>query len=128
MNQISENKEIATLSKMLRVTMSDEHAFVVAVERGLIKVADDGNHLKWTLGSKVLLAYFCGKMWAGDRGVYSVRKKRKVWRNGDMLFPGKELDRIFGLDSLKQMRHNRKNMPLPNYHYLVDNLFDSDCE
>lgn len=116
-------ERLAAHSRVLQLKMRNARAFEIAVEEGYIVVADDGQHLRWTLGSDVLLAYFCGRVWCGDRGFRSRRKGKCVWRLGDGVFPAAELGRLFGLSALKQKRNNRKNMALPGCYQLVDNLF-----
>jgi len=115
-------KEMATLSKLLQVTMLHAEAFAKAVEKGYVKVREDGT-LAWTLKSNTLLAYFCGRLWCGDRGVYSRRKGAMLWQTGDGVFPAAALGKVFGCTSLKQTRHRRKNMVLPEHFELVDYLF-----
>ena len=116
--------EFAALSKLLQVTMTAPGAFMRAVEQGYIKVRENGT-LEWMLENSTLLAYFCGRIWCGDRGEYSRRKKTMLWEFGGKGFPATALGRIFGVPLLKQRRLRRKNMVLPRNHELVDYLFDS---
>lgn len=97
-----------------------------AMQARLIRIADDGRHLLWLGESNTLLAYFCGRLWCGDRGRYSRRKGGQVWLMGRGTFPGAELNRLFGLTTLKQTRARRKNMRLPECWQLVDRLFDGE--
>ena len=121
-------KELAALSKMLQKTMLDARAFEMAVKEGYIEVADDGKHLRWMLGNKTLLAYFCGKLWCGDKGFRSRRNGGMTWLTGKGAFPGAELNRLFECSVLKQTRNNRRNLKLPEHYELVDALFDSLME
>ena len=104
----------------VRVNMNTE-VLARAVRTGLIRI-DDG-HLQWTSGNNTLLAYFCGKMWCGDNGQYSRRKNRHVWIWGNGSFPAAALNRMFGVTTLKQTRARRRNLPLPDCWYIVDNLW-----
>lgn len=117
-------KEMATISKLLQLTMRDTRAFTLAVERGYIVVTEDGQHLRWMLGSITLLAYFCGKLWCGDYSAYNRRLGTKVWRQGEKSLPVSELHRVFGINYIRQSRQNRKNHASPENFQLVDNLFD----
>lgn len=116
---------LAALSQVLRVTMLDAQAWDRAVEQGYIVVRAEGG-LRWTLESQTLLAYFCGRLWSGDRGAYSRRKKAMVWIMGDQgTFPAAALGRLFGNTSLKQTRNRRRNMTLPEQFQIIDFLFNS---
>ena len=116
---------MAALSKLLQQTMLDQEAFLVAVAKGYIVVGSDEEHLHWTLGGQTMLAYFCGRMWCGDCGRYSRRRHSMLWMQGQGTFPGAMLDRLFGTSVLKQTRQRRKKLPLPEYHQLIDLLFDT---
>lgn len=116
--------ELATLTKQLQETMLNASAFDKAVAMGYIVMAEDGQHLVWALGNNALLAYFCGKLWCGDKGVFSRRKQAMLWSPGKLMFPAAQLNRTFGVTTLKQIRIKRKNLTLPRCFQLVDNLFD----
>jgi len=103
--------------------MLDAQAFEAAVERGYIEAREDGT-LAWMLESNTLLAYFCGRLWCGDKGKYIRRKRAMVWQTGEKTFPAVSLGKVFGCNSLKQARMNRKNNVLPEQHELIDMLFD----
>ena len=115
---------LRVLSKMLQVTMLNVDAFNKAARLGYIVVRQDGR-LGWTLDNLTLLAYFCGRMWSGDRGRFSRRRGTVLWQMGRRSFPAASLGRAFGIGSLKQSRCRRKNMPLPEHFEIVDSLFDS---
>jgi len=122
---MEQNKQdkVAALPKMLQITMLNAQAFEGAMNKGYIVIAEDGEHLEWTLGNKTLLAYFCGKMWCGDIGVYSARKKCMLWQCGKGAFPADALKHVFNTNVLATSRCRRKNMPLPQHFELIDNLF-----
>jgi len=122
MGQSVLTKEMATLSKLLQVTMLHAEAFDAAVEKGYIVMTEEGT-LAWMLGSNTLLAYFCGRLWCGDKGMYSRRKKAMLWQMGEGVFPAVALGKVFGCTTLKQTRQRRKNMVLPEHFELVDQLF-----
>lgn len=117
--------EMATLSKLLQLTMLHTTAFDTAVDKGYVEVREDGT-LMWMLESNTLLAYFCGRLWCGDKGTYSQRKHATLWHLGTQgAFPATALAKLFGCNSLKQTRQRRKNMALPERHELIDILFDT---
>lgn len=117
-NEHAEN----VLPQALKSTMRNKNAFDEAVKKGFIELTSDG-HLRWMLHNSTLLAYFCGRMWCGDTGMYSRRKGTTVWHKGTGLFPAKELNRMFGMTTLKTLRLNRSNRALPDYFELIDELF-----
>lgn len=112
------------ISKILELTMTNSEALSKAVEKGYVEVREDGT-LAWMLESNTLLAYFCGRLWCGDKGMYSRRKKAMLWQVGDAAFPAVALGKVFGCTSLKQTRQRRKNMVLPEHFELIDYLFDT---
>ena len=105
----------------VRVNMNFE-VLERAVRSGLITVED--GHLQWMSGNNTLLAYLCGKMWCGDMGQYSRRKRCHVWIMGKGSFPAAALNRLFGVTTLKQTRARRQNLPLPDCWDIVDNLWN----
>ena len=108
--------------------MLDAKAFIRAVKEGYIVKGDEGVRLKWMLGSQTLLAYFCGRLWSGDKEQFSRRKGRMVWQTGTGVFPDAQLSRLFGSPALKQTRYRRRDLVLPAHHELVDRLFESRQE
>lgn len=116
---------LAALSKVLQVTMLDVRAWDRAVERGYIVVRAEGG-LEWTLGSATLLAYFCGRLWSGDRGMRSRGRQVTVWVRGERAFPATELQGLFGQKALRKLRQNRDGRHLPEHADLIDELFLSD--
>jgi len=107
----------------LRIKMRNAEAFDEAVRREYIRVHEDG-HLEWMLGSKTLLAYFLGRLFAGDMAKYSRRKHAMTWQWGDGAFPAKMLNALFGTTTLKNLRQNRENFEPPRDFQVIDNLFD----
>ncbi|MGN0047343.1 MAG: hypothetical protein ACI37U_00390 [Bacteroides sp.] len=121
------DEAVATLVKQLPLKLRARLRVEVlarAVQAGLIGLCADG-HLLWMGGNNTLLAYFCGKMWCGDRGRYSRRKQGHIWTMGNRTFPAAELNRLFGLTTLKQTRNRRKDRLLPQCWEVVDELWQS---
>lgn len=122
MTTIINNDRDIKLPVRLQKTMLCASAFDMAVEEGYIKMKMDG-HLEWMLGSSTLLAYFLGRLFAGDCSRYSNARGGKVWLTGKRTFPAKELQDLFGQKTLRKLRHNRDGRLLPEHFELVDELF-----
>lgn len=109
----------------LAAKLADENkaAFQKAVEEGYIinKEGEEGK-LTWQL-SKTLLAYFCGRLFAGDYLRYSKSQEKYLWMKGKGKFPAIPLGDIFGVKTLKQLRKKRLSLPSPNDHEIIDGLF-----
>lgn len=127
LNVLTTDEAVAALVKQLPLKLRARLRVEVlarAVQAGLIGLCADG-HLLWMGGNNTLLAYFCGKMWCGDRGRYSRRKQGHIWTMGNRTFPAAELNRLFGLTTLKQTRNRRKDRLLPQCWEVVDELWQS---
>ena len=112
---------------ILSAKLTDENkaAFEKAVEEGYIinKEGEEGEgKLTWQL-SKILLAYFCGRLFAADYLRYSKSQKKNLWMKGEGKFPAKPLGDIFGIDDLKQLRQKRFLKPAPDDYELIEELF-----
>ena len=66
--------------------------FSKAVEAGYMEEA--GSHYSWK-GTKVLLAYMCGRIYCGDVPEYSKHEQKSFWKFGNGLFPDVELNALF---------------------------------
>lgn len=79
--------------------------FEAAKKEGLIE--DNGNNLEWK-GTKVLLAYFCGRIYCGDytKSPQLVREM-PIWVSGGHKLPEAELNKLFDVKDLSQQRRNR---------------------
>lgn len=53
--------------------------FAKAIEAGYM--SEKGSHYKWN-DSKVLLAYMCGRIYCGDKPVYSDMDEKSFWKFG----------------------------------------------
>ena len=63
--------------------------FAKAIEAGYM--SEKGSHYKWN-DSKVLLAYMCGRIYCGDKPVYSDMDEKSFWKFGRLgVFPDTEL-------------------------------------
>ena len=83
----------------------------------------NGNHYKWN-GTKVQLAYMCGRIYCGDKPKYDEREEKTYWRFGwTEFFPDSELNALFETTDLGQSRSNRKDQPVPQGSNKIDNLF-----
>lgn len=93
-----------------------------AIREDLIVMTDDG-HLRWNHESSTLLAYFCGRMWCGDKAVCCRHGSRKIWKRGNRPFLETELELLFGVPHLRQLREKRFFLTIPNDAQLIDSLF-----
>ncbi len=109
------------MPKSLETKMLNKQAFYKAIEAGYITISENGS-LVWRL-SNTLLAYFMGRLFAGDRSKLSARKKSNIWLRGKRMFPGTEIGRLFNVHTLKEIRMNRISKCVPENFQVVDNLF-----
>ena len=122
LNNMREKSGGVKLPRKLQVLMLNDSAFDMAVKEGYIQMTDDG-HLTWMLGNNTLLAYFLGRLFCGDRAYFSRGRGVGIWQKGEKGFPGAELQRLFGVNTLKQLRQKRCSRPLPEHYELIDKLF-----
>lgn len=94
--------------------------FSKAVEAGYMEEAD--SHYSWK-GTKVLLAYMCGRIYCGDVPEYSKHEQKSFWKFGNGLFPDVELNALFEQTGVGQSRQNRRDMPVPANAGEIDKLF-----
>ena len=109
---------------ILSAKLKDENkaAFQKAVEKGYIINKEGERTLTWQL-SNTLLAYFCGRLFAGDYLLYSRRQSKFLWMKGKGKFPAKPLGDLFGIDDLKQLRQKRLLKGAPDDKELIEKLF-----
>lgn len=92
-----------------------------AIRRNLIRV--EGRHrLKWMGNTRMLLIYFCGRVWSGDYPFKNKLMNDIVWKKGRMRFPNNDLCRVFDETNLKQDRLVYFDCPLPDGYKTVDEL------
>lgn len=123
---ILQTTEVAALVKQLPLKLRagvNVEVLEAALQEGIVSVEDKG-HLLWTLESKTLLAYFCGRMWCGDESFYSNIDHARVWRRSEKMFPEKDLAALFGEKNLRTLRKNRDLCPLPCGWEVIDDIFE----
>ena len=96
--------------------------FAKAVEAGYMEEA--GSHYSWK-GTKVLLAYMCGRIYCSDVPEYSKHEQKSFWKFGNGLFPDVELNALFEQTGIGQSRQNRRDMPVPANAGEIDKLFQN---
>ena len=96
--------------------------FSKAVEAGYMEEA--GSHYSWK-GTKVLLAYMCGRIYCSDVPEYSKHEQKSFWKFGNGLFPDVELNALFEQTGIGQSRQNRRDMPVPANAGEIDKLFQN---
>ena len=92
-----------------------------AMEKGLLAMTPSG-HLHGLMRSKTLLAYFIGRLWSGDEVKNDAVTHEPIWVLRSS-FPTKLVEDLFEEKGLCDLRKQRRNMPLPQGHELIDSLF-----
>ena len=92
-----------------------------AMEKGLLAITPSG-HLHGLMRSKTLLAYFIGRLWSGDEVKNDAVTHEPIWVLRSS-FPTKLVEDLFEEKGLRDLRKQRRNMPLPQGHELIDSLF-----
>ena len=92
-----------------------------AMENGLLAMTPSG-HLHGLMRSKTLLAYFIGRLWSGDEVKNDAVTHEPIWVLRSS-FPTKLVEDLFEEKGLRDLRKQRRNMPLPQGHELIDSLF-----
>lgn len=93
-----------------------------ALDKGILQIAEDGR-LRRGKGSKTLLAYFIGRLLAYDE-VYEDKFSKELCWKLCARFPDKLVKLLFVDDGMRTLRKNRRDMPLPHGHEMIDELFD----
>jgi uncharacterized membrane protein len=95
--------------------------FQKAIEAGIMTEFD--GHYKW-LGSKVTLAYMCGRIYCDDYPKQQQKSERAIWKFGQKdFFPDVELNELFNETDLAQSRQNRKEESVPKNSVKIDDFF-----
>lgn len=77
--------------------------------------------------SATLLAYLCGRIFAGDYPKPLPHSKDTMtWEFGGRMLGANELDELFGSVAIGGTRRNNKGKQLPTGHERVDKLFEKD--
>lgn len=92
-----------------------------AMKKGLLAMTPSG-HLHGLMRSKTLLAYFIGRLWSGDEVKNDAVTHEPIWVLRSS-FPTKLVEALFEEKGLRDLRKQRRNMPLPQGHELIDSLF-----
>lgn len=92
-----------------------------AMKKGLLAMTPSG-HLHGLMRSKTLLAYFIGRLWSGDEVKNDAVTHEPIWVLRSS-FPTKLVEDFFEEKGLRDLRKQRRNMPLPQGHELIDSLF-----
>lgn len=92
-----------------------------AMKKGLLAMTPSG-HLHGLMRSKTLLAYFIGRLWSGDEVKNDAITHEPIWVLRSS-FPTKLVEDLFEEKGLRDLRKQRRNMPLPQGHELIDSLF-----
>ena len=95
--------------------------FQDALEADFMKIQN--GHYKWN-GTKVQLAYMCGRIYCEDKPEYDRIERKSYWRfSRTDFFPDSELNDLFEETDLGQSRANRKDLAVPQGSNKIDDLF-----
>lgn len=128
-------KEVVVLKMACRQQCGDSEANLLSLvgdpakvriiqktmEKGLLAITPSG-HLHGLMRSKTLLAYFIGRLWSGDEVKNDAVTHEPIWVLRSS-FPTKLVEDLFEEKGLRDLRKQRRNMPLPQGHELIDSLF-----
>ena len=118
-------EELAELVKHLPLKLQAGISVQVlerAIEERVIAITPAGR-LEWKLESKTLLAHFCGRMWCGDTLTFNKRVRQYKWKFGAGRFPGKDLEELFGVGGLRDLRRKREFRTPPAGFELILKIF-----
>lgn len=121
-NSIMELAASTKLPMRVLVMAEDIEPLTRAMEMGYV-VCDGNGGATWMLGSKTLLAYFLGRVWASDFPNVKRGGGTPVWTKGDGVFPAKALERIFNETNIKELRQGRLYSNVPDGYRIIDRLF-----
>ena len=117
---LEESSNVVQLTGKLDTPLASQ-VFDKALGAGLME--KNGEHYKWK-GSKVQLAYICGRIYCEDKPKYDVREAKYFWKFGRTeFFPESDLNELFEVTDLAQSRQNRKDSPVPQGSDKIDELF-----
>lgn len=111
--------------QLLNSLVTDSYKLKVidkALAKGVLAISEAGQ-LYGCMISKTLVAYFIGRLWSGDEVYIDQVTKEPCWRFC-MNFPTKLAGQLFEEKSLRDFRKQRRDMPLPRGHELIDELFE----
>ena len=115
----NDNEDICIPAKLN--TPLARQVFQKALDANLMEI--NNGHYKWK-GTKVQLAYMCGRIYCEDKPKYDEREGKTYWRFGwTEFFPDSELNALFEETDLGQSRSNRKDLAVPQGSNRIDNLF-----
>ena len=121
-NSIMELAASTKLPMRVLVMAKDIEPLTRAMEMGYV-VCDGNGGATWMLGSKTLLAYFLGRVWASDFPNVKRGGGTPVWTKGEGVFPAKALERIFDETNIKELRQGRLYSNVPDGYRIIDRLF-----
>ena len=121
-NSIMELAASTKLPMRVLVMAEDIEPLTKAIEMGYV-VCDGNGGSTWMLGSKTLLAYFLGRVWASDFPNVKRGGGTPVWTKGEGVFPAKALERIFDETNIKELRQGRLYSNVPDGYRIIDRLF-----
>ena len=113
---VDEDDPLECVPLSLRSQMVHPKAFANACEQGLITI--EHGRMVSHFANKCQLTYFCGRCFAGDCVVGRLVLK------GNKPFPAAQIERLFGVTDMKNVRKKLRKNKLPRCYQVIDLLFD----
>lgn len=114
--------------QLLSQCVTDEkqrNLFHKAIDQGLIGWNEHGK-LEGRMPSKTLVAYLVGRLWLRDEVAIDRITHEKLWASYAR-FPVKRVASLFEETRLRELRKNKRMLPLPIGHELIDRLLENEC-
>ena len=113
--------------QLLSQCVTDEkqcNLFRKAIDQGLIGWNEHGK-LEGRMPSKTLVAYLVGRLWLRDEIEIDRITHEKLWASYAR-FPVKLVESLFEETRLRELRKNKRMLPLPIGHELIDRLLEDE--
>lgn len=104
----------------LQLTSTQQQAFALAIERGYMSDCGDGTY-HWRL-SKVLLAYFLGRLFCGDYVSRDNVAEREEWISGGKDYPEAQLASLFDAGNVAANRRTRLGKAVPEGYEKIEGV------
>ena len=123
--QKEDSKNSLPNEQLLSQCVTDEkqrNLFHKAINQGLIGWNEHGK-LEGRMDSKTLVAYLIGRLWLRDEVEIDHMTHEKLWASYAR-FPVKLVESLFEETGLRELRKNKRMLPLPIGHELIDYLLE----
>ena len=123
--QKEDSKNNLPNEQLLSQCVTDERQrdlFHEAIKQGLIGWNEHGK-LEGRMNSKTLVAYLIGRLWLRDELEIDRITHERLWASYAR-FPVKQVESLFEETGLRELRKNKRMLPLPIGHELIDCLLE----